>query len=1288
MPSFQPISAGGNNLVSREQCWPQIVYDSKYYSDVASGYTQRSHCFFTISEPYEEHGNPGFNSIEKEIYHYTNVNGQEDLKCISGVGFWLPGNQNIAAVHNRFNKTFSPWICLVGPNLNLNQFGFNVYVNTCFIEMKDGIEKPQWAGIHNLIPEEPANLRNNYWSQSPSFAFAYEQPVPAAPTFPPCPERYSFCPPTPTPKPSTPQSGVPHVVYSSYRKQGTYEGVARLYHGTDPFPSGQEIDIEDEGFNHLSPQLIYNRLNNRLICIFCRAATKNATTCSIGYIYSDDYGETWEKPVTFEVSGNVESDPPPRLTLMYDSNEQAIMPFVAYVVRKPEGYQVQRAKLFGGAWEHRDLDTTYQGISSLSLTNTPINWTNPAGSYLPRIAYVVKAGSEFKARLAYYTSSGGSGGFSILYPLYESQSVNRLEIDFSGDNLTDRIYMLPERLAFFRRTGNEFSEIPSVDIPGIQAMMAADINGDTLPDLVAVDNGKIYILPHAGADGYKVSQVLKSIDLAAFTTGDLNDDGLADLVLVHDTDISKICFNNGKGGFEETDQSLSLSFTPDRIRLNRNDRFSHDIEFYGESDSPLKTLYNYGGGIFDERPPVILHEPCFPRIMESILEYRGDTILDFQCQRLQAQNIAGINVEIGSLTVNTDCDLIIGPRGAIRTDGGLNLPGNHLEILAAGTVLLSGQITANGGTDLTGYACDGGSIYIEADRIEIERGALIQAACFASDSTAGSIKLVAPLIINKGTIDCSSYGNSSDTIGSSAGLIQIDTGDGVLYNYGRIIAADQGSLMGEGGTIQIISGSKVVNAGDILADTAGDGPASNVPSAGTVSITVADGNLINTGVISSSSLVGADGLGGTVLLSTEIGSVISTGQIKADSMGETVEGQDSRAGDVIVDAGQKIDVSGEIFARSDEGNDPDGNGTITFVSQEVDTTGALIDPPLPLSTPTPGPEPDAVDIHVCVTTGNDVSGNGSSAAPWQTIAHAADSVTGTITHPVVIHVAAGTYLEDTVYLSDYESLQGEDASTCRLESNSWFTVSCGIRSDVSGMTIVNHTGVAIKAGTGSIQGTIIECSHTGIQCSSNHAPLIEYNSIILQGNATGIECKQSARPLIQNNRITGIGTYGIMLTGSSSPKLYNNLIGGSFLAAVRNQSEKSITADFHTIVNTGGDGIHHSGPENFDLRNSIIVDCDGYGVKCGPNAIATIEYSDVFNNSAGNYSGCIAGTGCINANPEFTVGPTGNHYLMRDPMISPCVDAGDPNAIPFGTTHPQAIPDATPVDMGYHYEIE
>ncbi|MBU0517952.1 T9SS type A sorting domain-containing protein [bacterium] len=80
----------------------------------------------------------------------------------------------------------------------------------------------------------------------------------------------------------------------------------------------------------------------------------------------------------------------------------------------------------------------------------------------------------------------------------------------------------------------------------------------------------------------------------------------------------------------------------------------------------------------------------------------------------------------------------------------------------------------------------------------------------------------------------------------------------------------------------------------------------------------------------------------------------------------------------------------------------------------------------------------------------------------------------------------------------------------------------------------------------------------------------------------------------------------------------------------------------------------------------------------------TCSYSDV--------EGGYAGTGNINADPEFTAGTNGNYYLCHtacgQPTTSPCVDTGDPaSAMIMGTTRTDEVPDAGVVDMGYHYQV-
>ena len=67
------------------------------------------------------------------------------------------------------------------------------------------------------------------------------------------------------------------------------------------------------------------------------------------------------------------------------------------------------------------------------------------------------------------------------------------------------------------------------------------------------------------------------------------------------------------------------------------------------------------------------------------------------------------------------------------------------------------------------------------------------------------------------------------------------------------------------------------------------------------------------------------------------------------------------------------------------------------------------------------------------------------------------------------------------------------------------------------------------------------------------------------------------------------------------------------------------------------------------------------------------------------------GTGNIGGDPLFVTGPNGDYYLSQVPagqaQNSACVDTGDPIApVIAGTTRTDSVPDAAPVDMGYHFD--
>ena len=78
-----------------------------------------------------------------------------------------------------------------------------------------------------------------------------------------------------------------------------------------------------------------------------------------------------------------------------------------------------------------------------------------------------------------------------------------------------------------------------------------------------------------------------------------------------------------------------------------------------------------------------------------------------------------------------------------------------------------------------------------------------------------------------------------------------------------------------------------------------------------------------------------------------------------------------------------------------------------------------------------------------------------------------------------------------------------------------------------------------------------------------------------------------------------------------------------------------------------------------------------------------------------NVEGSWPGTGNIDVDPEFVLGPYGKYYLSQvsagQPVDSPCVDAGSDSAENMGldmlTTSNGSDPDAGTVDMGYHYPV-
>jgi parallel beta-helix repeat protein len=210
--------------------------------------------------------------------------------------------------------------------------------------------------------------------------------------------------------------------------------------------------------------------------------------------------------------------------------------------------------------------------------------------------------------------------------------------------------------------------------------------------------------------------------------------------------------------------------------------------------------------------------------------------------------------------------------------------------------------------------------------------------------------------------------------------------------------------------------------------------------------------------------------------------------------------------------------------------------------------------------------------------------------------------------------------------------------------------------------------------------------------------IISQNTSVLQGG--GIHLSESS-PTIKNNMIvdnTGQHGGGIYCEWMSSPDITDNLITdntASWGGGIYCYSQCSPNVERTTFTNnmTTGIGGNGAGIYCYISCSLTVVNCIVWGDSALPGAgeiyqdgssNITITYSDV--------EGGWAGVGNIDADPLFVSGPLGNYYLSQiaagQAQQSPCVDSGNPGSlIPNGTTRTDQAPDATPIDMGYHYPI-
>jgi hypothetical protein len=323
------------------------------------------------------------------------------------------------------------------------------------------------------------------------------------------------------------------------------------------------------------------------------------------------------------------------------------------------------------------------------------------------------------------------------------------------------------------------------------------------------------------------------------------------------------------------------------------------------------------------------------------------------------------------------------------------------------------------------------------------------------------------------------------------------------------------------------------------------------------------------------------------------------------------------------------------------------------------------------------PMPSVVYVS---TFGDDGNSGLSWQAPKRSVQagiNAAASLPG-IANPQV-WVASGTYYELTYICSSIGVYGGFAGNETTLASRDW-NANETILDGFSSSPVVSISGRGILDGfTVQDAGTSGSPTSYGGGIYATGSPSIRHNYI--QDNSAlfgaGIYCDScTGTAMVIDNIIVdnsaGVSGGGVFANGGS-PIIANNTLVGN--------------ADSST-----GGGIFCSGGTPTLANNIIAFNASGITNSIGSPVLFT---NDVFNSPGIDYTGVIADTGSISANPQFVDSSGDYHLVGLGPVMwgrSPCIDAGYETAydaiVPSASTDMDGNPriHGPRVDMGaYEY---
>ncbi len=394
--------------------------------------------------------------------------------------------------------------------------------------------------------------------------------------------------------------------------------------------------------------------------------------------------------------------------------------------------------------------------------------------------------------------------------------------------------------------------------------------------------------------------------------------------------------------------------------------------------------------------------------------------------------------------------------------------------------------------------------------------------------------------------------------------------------------------------------------------------------------------------------------------------------------------------------------------------DPDTDNVTSIWEQWIgtdpnsaDTDGDGVDDRLE---PAHGTDPNNADetpAAFCVSSagaGSDATGYGTQAAPWASIQHALDSVTGSADHPLAILVAAGTYRE-AVTMHSHEYLYGGyapadwtrdlaanlsvlDGATARNGAPAYHVVTAADNSGMDGFTIAggraDGSSDQDRRG-GGVYGTadafgVSRCTIANNAAAERGGGIYAAGSnwvvsnCVIAGNSAqtggGVAFYGGALPYLINCTVTGnVATNG---GGASADGVGPTILNCVFWDNTDDLHGCSAT---YSCVEDGdaGTGNTSRAPRFVDGRSGALTAAPAYDSDAGQTTVTDADAAWQQDALAGRliqFAGTQPLLFPVATNTTTTVTVWGNlsaqiqqgtNYSIRDPNLadgSPCVDAG------------------------------